>query len=133
MSPSPVPCSGALVRDATGRLLVVQRARPPAQGTWSLPGGRVEPGESAEQACLREVLEETGLEVQVVRHVGRITRDGPAGSTYLIDDFECRVLGGQLVASTDAADARWVTEAELQALSLSPLLWETLVEWGQVG
>lgn len=127
-----VPCSGALVRDADRRLLVILRGQAPATGTWSLPGGRVETGESAEQACVREVLEETGLSVEAVRHVGRIEREGPAGSTYVIDDFECRVLAGHLRAGTDAADARWVTAEELRSLPLAPLLWETLLKWGEV-
>jgi ADP-ribose pyrophosphatase YjhB (NUDIX family) len=127
-----VACVGALVRDAKGRLLVVLRDHAPAQGTWSLPGGRVEPGESRQQACAREVLEETGLVVLVRRHVGRVRRDGPAGMTYVIDDYACEPVGGRLQAATDAADARWVTDAELQQLVLSPLLWETLSEWGEV-
>jgi len=129
----PVPCSGALVRDDRRRLLVVLRGRPPAYGTWSLPGGRVEAGESAEQACVREVFEETRLRVEVVRHVGRVTRPGQPGSAYLIDDFECRVLAGELRAGDDAADARWVTDSELRALPLSAGLWATLVRWGEVG
>lgn len=129
---SDVACVGALVRDVTGRFLVVLRARPPAQGTWSLPGGRVEPGENAEQACAREVLEETGLVVRVRRHVGRVRRAGPAGTTYVIDDYACDAVGGHLVAASDAAAVRWVTVDQLRRLELSPLLWETLSEWGQL-
>lgn len=127
-----VACVGALVRSSQDLILVVLRAQPPAQGTWSLPGGRVEPGESREQACVREVLEETGLVVRVQRHVGRVRREGPAGTTYVIDDYACEPVGGRLSAATDAADARWVTETEMQTLTLSPLLWQTLSEWGEV-
>jgi ADP-ribose pyrophosphatase YjhB (NUDIX family) len=127
-----VACVGALVRDPEGRLLVVLRSYEPAAGTWSLPGGRVDPGETREQACIREVREETGLVVAVRRHVGTVERDGPAGTTYVIDDYACDVLGGELRADTDAAAVEWVDDARLQALPLSPLLWETLLEWGEV-
>jgi 8-oxo-dGTP diphosphatase len=128
-----IPCAGALVRDETGRLLVVRRAHPPAEGTWSLPGGRIGPGESAEEACVREVAEETGLAVEVVRHVGRVERPAPGDGTYVIDDYACRVVGGELRAGDDAADARFVTDAELRRMPLAPLLWETLRQWGEVG
>jgi len=129
---SDIACVGALVRDAEGRLLLVQRAAEPARGTWSLPGGRVEPGERRRDACRREVREETGLLVEVGRHVGTVRREAPGGHTYVIDDFECEPVGGALQAGTDAADARWVGEQRMRALPLSPLLWQTLVEWGQV-
>jgi ADP-ribose pyrophosphatase YjhB (NUDIX family) len=123
---------GALVRDPEGRLLVVLRSYEPAAGTWSLPGGRVDPGETREQACIREVREETGLVVAVRRHVGTVERYGPAGTTYVIDDYACDVLGGELRAGTDAAAVDWVGDARLQVLPLSPLLWETLLEWNEV-
>ncbi len=128
-----VPCVGAVVLDGAGRLLLVRRGREPSRGLWSLPGGRVEPGETPEQACVREVLEETGLVVRVRRHVGRVRRGGPAGTTYVIDDFACDLVRGDLRAATDAADVRWVTDEELRQLALSPLLLETLGEWGEVG
>src|SRR3954466_12295448 len=72
--PQPVvPCVGAVVRDAAGRLLLVRRGHAPGRGLWSLPGGRVEPGESVEQAVAREVREETGLTVRAGAPVGRVT------------------------------------------------------------
>jgi ADP-ribose pyrophosphatase YjhB (NUDIX family) len=127
-----VACVGALVRDPDGRLLVILRSQEPAAGTWSLPGGRVDPGETPEQACIREVHEETGLVVVVRRHVGTVEREGPAGATYVIDDYACDVHGGELKPGTDAAAVEWVDDARLLQLPLSPLLWETLLEWGEV-
>jgi ADP-ribose pyrophosphatase YjhB (NUDIX family) len=124
-----VSCAGAIVFDATGRLLVVRRGRPPAAGAWSIPGGRCEPGEPATDACVREVAEETGLVVEVQRWAGRVSRGASQVTVYDIDDFVCDVLGGTLAAADDAADARWVTDEELRALPLAPLLYETLREW----
>ena len=125
-----VPCVGAIVRDQAGRLLVIQRANPPAAGRWSIPGGRVEPGESDQQALLREMSEETGLVVDVGEMVGIVERDGPGGSVYVVHDYSCIVIGGELTPGDDAADARWVTEAELAGLECSPGLRESLTEWG---
>jgi 8-oxo-dGTP diphosphatase len=94
-----------------------------------VPGGHCDPGEPAEHACVREVAEETGLDVAVLRWVGRVERDGPAGVTYDIDDFVCAMLGGELGAADDAAAVRWVCRAEFDRLPLAPLLAETLREW----
>ena len=114
-----------------GRLLVVRRGHEPGLGLWSVPGGRVEAGETLAQACAREVLEETGLVVEVGRLVGSVTRPGPAGTTYAIDDLSARVVGdSRPVAGDDADDVRWVTLAELVALPLVDLLEETLAGWG---
>lgn len=123
------PCAGAVVHDAVGRLLVVRRARPPAAGSWSIPGGRCEPGEDPAAACAREVTEETGLVVEVGRLIGTVERPGPGGSVYVIDDFACRLVGGALVAGDDAAEARWVSRAELAELRLVPGLVDALTEW----
>jgi 8-oxo-dGTP diphosphatase len=128
-----IPCVGALVRDDDRRLLLILRSRPPAAGTWSLPGGRIEPGESATAACVREVAEETGLDVEVVRHVGQVELPAPGGDTYVIDDYACRTLGGVLRAGDDAHDARFVSDEDLDRLPVSPLLRETLQEWGELG
>ena len=88
-----IPCIGAVVFDDQGRLLLVQRANPPAQGLWSLPGGRQEPGETAEQGVVREVREETGLTVRVEQEVGTVVRQAPSGDDYVIRDFVCVVRG----------------------------------------
>lgn len=125
-----IRCVGAVVSDGAGRLLLVLRAHPPAAGSWSLPGGRVEPGESAEAAVVREVAEETGLRVEVGRLVGTVERDAGQGATYVIDDYECAVTAGSLTAGDDAADARWCTPDEVRSLPTSPLLVETLEGWG---
>lgn len=128
-----IPCVGAVVRDDTGRVLLVLRAHAPAAGNWSLPGGRVEPGESPDDAVTREVAEETGLRVEVGRLVGTVERDAGHGATYVIDDYECTVTGGRLESGDDAVDARWCTPDEVRSLPTSPLLVETLEAWGVLG
>ena len=130
--PGLVRCVGAVVRDDRGRLLLVLRGHEPAAGTWSLPGGRVEAGESDAEALRREVREETGLEVEVGALVGQVERSVP-GAAYDIHDFACRVVGGTLAAGTDAADARWCHVDELMALPCSPGLVDTLMGWGLLG
>lgn len=126
-----IPCVGAVVFDDAGRLLLIQRAHPPAQGRWSLPGGRVEPGERAEDAVLREVREETHLEIAIIREVGTVTRPAPTGGHYVIRDFLARPIGeAVLQAGDDAADARFVAPSEMGALPLSDGLVEALQEWG---
>ena len=127
-----VPCVGAVVRDENDRLLVIQRAHPPSEGMWSLPGGRVEPGETLAAAVRREVFEETGLHVDVGDVVGAVELAGTSGQVYAVTDFAARVADGTAphpVAGDDAADARWVTRQELAELDTSPGLAETLAAW----
>jgi ADP-ribose pyrophosphatase YjhB (NUDIX family) len=119
----PVICAGAVVRDAAGRLLLVQRGTPPEEGSWTLPGGRVEPRESPADAAAREVREETGLVVEVGRLLATVPVLG-----YVVHDFAATVTGGVLRAGDDAADARWFSAAEMQELELSPGLLEALAE-----
>jgi 8-oxo-dGTP diphosphatase len=123
------PCAGGIVFDDAGRLLLIRRGRPPAAGAWSVPGGRCRAGESAADTCVRELAEETGLKVAVVRHAGTVERAAPGGGTFVIDDFVCRAVSGELVAGDDAADVRWATHAQLQQLPLVPELYETLRDW----
>ena len=118
-------CAGAVVRDDAGRVLLVLRANEPSRGLWSIPGGRIEPGETPRDAAAREVREETGLDVEVGELL--ITADlGP----YVVDDFAARVVGGTLRAGDDALDARWYAPAELASLPLSAGLLDALAALG---
>lgn len=109
------------------------RANDPGRGLWSVPGGRVEPGEDDEAAVKREVAEETELSVTVGRLCGVVERPAPAG-VFLIHDYLCAPVGGAAVAGSDAAAVRWVDAAEFAALhesgELVDLLAETLWDWG---
>jgi len=126
-----IPCVGAVAFDGHGRLLLVRRANPPAQGKWSIPGGRVEPGEEHEAAVLRELREETALVGSVVREVGRIDRDAPSGGVYVIRDFLVSVDGETAPrAGDDASEARWFAPDELEGLETSEGLVDILVHWG---
>ncbi len=126
-----IPCVGAIVFDERGRLLLIRRAHAPAEGLWSIPGGRVEPGEDDIAATVREVREETGLDVRVVREVGTVIRDLPSGDRYVIRDFlaEC-APGATPTAGDDASDAAFVDPADLHRYELSPGLVEALAGWG---
>ncbi|HVW81812.1 MAG TPA: NUDIX domain-containing protein [Mycobacteriales bacterium] len=121
----PVLCAGAVVRDGAGRLLLIQRGQPPAAGTWTLPGGRVEPGESPAAAAAREVAEETGLTVEVGALLAVVPVLG-----YLVHDFAATVVGGELTPGDDAADARWFALGDLATLELSPGLLDALAGMG---
>ena len=118
----PVPGVGAVVVE-NGRILLVQRGSAPRAGHWSLPGGAQELGETFAEACLREVREETGLDVEVlgvVDVVDSITRDdaGRVRFHYLLVDMLAIPSGGALRAGSDVVDARWFTPEEAYALSL---------------
>lgn len=125
-----IPCVGAVCIHR-GRLLLIQRGRPPAQGMWSLPGGRVEPGESPIDAVVREVREETGLTVHVIREVGTVVRDATGGDRYVIDDFLVECVGDPSPhAGDDALDAGFFDADQIAKLPLTPQLLTTLAGWG---
>ena len=119
--------SAAIVRD--GKLLVVRRARPPANGLFSLPGGVVELGEELRAAVVREVAEETGMSVEPVELAGfreAITPDagGRIERHFVILCFAARWKGGELELNEELSEARWIDPAELAGLKTTPGLAE---------
>ncbi|GAB2974472.1 NUDIX domain-containing protein [Amycolatopsis acidiphila] len=122
-----VRCVGGIIHDAAGRLLVIQRGHDPGRGRWSLPGGRVEPDETDAQAVVREMREETGLDVRPGPLAGMVVR-----GRYEIYDYVCEVRGGRLRAGDDAADARWVDAAAFGTLELTDGLAATLRGWDRL-
>lgn len=127
-----VRCVGAVIRRHDGRLLLIRRGRPPGRGLWSLPGGRVETGETDEEAVVREVREETGLDASVTVLLGSVERTGPDGVVFDIYDYTATVAPGTPVAGDDASDARWVSDADLRSLPTSHGLLDALTQWGVV-
>ena len=114
---------GAIILDGE-RILLVQRARPPLQGYWSLPGGVLEVGETLIEGIRREVREETGLEVEpvyVVEIFERIIRDaeGAPEYHYVLIDYVCRVVSGSLCAADDVCQAEWAPRSALSQYRLT--------------
>jgi ADP-ribose pyrophosphatase YjhB (NUDIX family) len=119
--------SAAIIRD--GKILVVRRARAPAHGLYSLPGGVVEVGETLEQAVAREVREETGMEIEPVGLAGfreTIARDGDdrVERHFVILCFAARWRAGEPVLNEELSEARWIDPAEIANLSTTPGLAE---------
>jgi ADP-ribose pyrophosphatase YjhB (NUDIX family) len=114
---------GAIIIEGD-RVLLVKRAHPPIQGQWSIPGGVLEVGEMVREAAVREAQEETGLIVEPGELLGvydRILRDPERRVQYhyVLIDFLCRRVGGELIAASDAAEVRWFTRQELPRLNLA--------------
>lgn len=105
---------GVVVRDESGRLLLVQRSMEPGQGRWALPAGYVDAGEDPRAAAVREAREETGLVVRAGRVIDVYTGTGGGASFFL--SFEAELLGGELVAGDDAAAVGFFGPEELPPL-----------------
>lgn len=123
----PVPAVSAMVaRD--GHILLVKRGCEPNKGLWSLPGGSIEHSETAEAAVKREILEETGLHIEVdgVAGIRDVISPHPDSNDYhfVIIVFHAHAVGGELRAMSDAAEAEWVSLDDMRNYALTPDLWE---------
>jgi mutator protein MutT len=122
-----VACAGAVVRNERGDVLLVRRANEPGRGLWSLPGGRLEPGEDARTCAAREVSEETGLVVSIGAELLTVEID-----EYDVTDFAATVIGGELRAGDDVSDVQWAAIGDLSSIELTPALLEALPALGLV-
>ena len=119
---APVVGVGAVVvKDA--KALIIKRGHEPRKGEWSLPGGRVELGETLVAALKREIKEETGLDVEVGPIIETFDRihehDGRVRYHFVIIDYLCTCSGGDLCAADDAEDAAWVAADDLDAYGVN--------------
>ncbi len=120
----PILGVGGLVFDQD-QILLVRRGAHPAKGAWSIPGGKLRLGESIADGVARELLEETGLIVEVGQFVAvyeRLPRPGAVGDDahYVVLDYICRATGGLLRAGDDADEAGWFPIRDLAKLHLTP-------------
>jgi 8-oxo-dGTP diphosphatase len=127
---SPIVGVGAVIL-RHGEVLIVRRANPPLQGEWSLPGGALEVGEKLREGVAREVLEETGLEVEVgpvLDVIDSIFPDGEGRTQYhyVLIDYLCHLRSGTPMAASDASELRWARPGELSALGLRPVTIEVI-------
>lgn len=127
-SERPLVGVGAVVID-DGRLLLVQRGRDPGRGLWAVPGGKVRSGEHLQGTARREVLEETGLEVDIgeLAWVGEVIDDD---YHIVLIDFFGRLVGGEMQAADDAADVRWVPLGEVREYPLTPTMYDLMDSLG---
>jgi 8-oxo-dGTP diphosphatase len=119
--PAPIPAVGVVCLRGD-EVLLIRRGTPPRQGEWSLPGGRIEPGERTIDAALRELREETGVEAEITGLIDVVDGLFPEASRhYVLIDYAARWLSGEPVAGDDALEARFVA---LDAV-------ETLIDWSE--
>lgn len=119
--PAPVPCVGVVCLRGD-EVLLIRRGTPPRQGEWSLPGGRIEPGERAVDAALRELREETGVEAELTGLLDVVDGVFPeAGRHYVLIDYAASWISGEPVAGDDAIEARFVTLDQAS----------TMVDWSE--
>ncbi len=115
---TPVPAVGVICFKGK-RVILIKRSKPPKAGDWSLPGGRIEPGETRREAALRELYEETGVRARIIEKIAEI--DADFGSHhFILHDYLAIWEHGEIIAGDDAADARLYDMADIVALNMWP-------------
>jgi 8-oxo-dGTP diphosphatase len=120
---SPIVGVGAVIFNAKDEFVLIRRGKEPRRGEWSIPGGRLKWGESVRQALLREVREETGLEVEIAALVDVVdsvssNASGDVTRHYVLIDFLALHVSGELTAGSDADEAHWIPYADLSKYRL---------------
>ncbi|MCE2890793.1 MAG: NUDIX hydrolase [Aquidulcibacter sp.] len=122
--PVPIPAVGIVCFNDDGQVLLIRRGNPPRQGEWSMPGGKLEWGEKAVDAALRELAEETGVTGEILglidvvdgiftsRTTGNVTRH------YVLIDYVAYYLSGTVAAGDDASEARFVALDTIETYGL---------------
>ena len=121
--PAPLVAVAAVVLDDAGRILMVERGRPPSQGLWALPGGLLDLGEPVRAGVAREVREETGAEIEIVELVDLFEpihrdADGRIRYHFVVIDFWAHYRGGRIAPADDVDDAEWVSLTRLDDLPI---------------
>ena len=122
MNQRPLIGVGAVVFSAGNEILLIKRGKAPHYGRWMVPGGTLEWGETLEDAAIREVREETGIDIEIERFVEIIEAitPGPDGFHFVIMDYAAHAVSGTLAANSDALDAAWVPLESLGGYDLTP-------------
>jgi 8-oxo-dGTP diphosphatase len=120
----PVPAVGVVCFNDAGEVLLIQRGTPPRLGEWSIPGGRLEWGETAKAGALRELHEETGVEAEIIGLIDVVDAIFTSRTTaavtrhYVLIDYVARHVSGTPLAGDDAAQARFVAQPDLESYNL---------------
>lgn len=133
----PTPAVGVVCFNDLGEVLLIRRGTPPRLGEWSIPGGRLEWGETTKAAALRELKEETNVEAQLVGLIDVVDgiftsrTSGDVTRHYVLIDYVARYISGAPVAGDDASEARFVAQGDLANYGL----WEEtlrVIEAGRI-
>ncbi|ARM75657.1 NUDIX hydrolase [Acidianus manzaensis] len=124
----PLVAVGGVIVNEENKVLLVKRSKPPNQGDWAIPGGKVEYGETIFDAVKREMKEETNLEV-IPEELLAVVQIIKEGFHYIILDFVCKIKSGELKASSDALDVKFFSLDEIKRLPVSPTTLDMLEKY----